>query len=284
MSTFVLAGFGYCAEFLAKNLAQESHKIYAISRQIPAPLPETITHLQLDISKDPVNINNEDYVLYYFIPPISKDSSDTTLEFFLKHLTPRPKKIIYIGSSGIYGNHDGGIVDEMSPCYMTSLRQKQRKSAEEILAQYSSLHRIPLALLRVAGIYGPNRLPIEAAKQEAAIIFPNQAPLINHIYVKDLTNILSLLGNEITYHGIVNIADGHPHPMGYLQQTCARLLKLKPAPYIDFEEALLTASTMKKEFMTQNKELNIQTLRQILNHTKTSLTLLEDGIKECLNG
>jgi nucleoside-diphosphate-sugar epimerase len=279
----VLAGFGYCAEFLAKNLALQSHKIYAISRQVPTVLPEHITHVQLDIAKESVDIN-EDYILYYFIPPISKDANDTTLEFFLNHLKTKPKKIIYIGSSGIYGNHDGNIVDEMSPCHMTSLRQMQRKSAEEILTQYSTLHHIPLALLRVAGIYGSNRLPIDAAKLETAIIFPEQAPLINHIYIKDLANILCLLGTSITYHGIVNIADGTPHPMGYLQQTCARVLKLKPAPYIDFQDALLTASPMKKEFMTQNKQLSIRTLKQILNNTQTSITLLEVGIKECLNG
>lgn len=247
----VFFGYGYCAKFLAKYLPSG----IAISRR---EHPE-IAYIQHDIASPGLSLPMH-YVMYYFVPPTPGFSEDIILKSCLENLPYPPKKIIYIGSSGIYGDHQGRLINEQAPCHIDTPRQQQRQSAETLLTNYTQKHHIPCALLRVAGIYGPDRLPLS----QEPIISPAEAPLINHIFIEDLAEILQLLGTEVSYHGILNIADGQPQPMGYLQQQVAMKYALPMPHLVSFQEAWNRASAMKKEFMSQNKQLSIQRLLQIL--------------------
>lgn len=247
----VFFGYGYCAKFLAKLLPNG----IAISRR---EHPE-INFIQHDILSPGLKLPR-DYVMYYFIPPSASHDEDIILKSCLSNLPHPPQKIIYIGSSGIYGDHQGKLIDETARCNIRSSRQRSRQSAETLLSNYAQQHNIACALLRVAGIYGPERLPLT----QTPVINPEEAPLINHIFVEDLAKILELFGTRVTYHGILNIADGEPHPMGYLQQQVAIKYALPMPEIISFENAWADASEMKKEFMSQNKQLSIQRLIQIL--------------------
>lgn len=261
----VFFGYGYCARFLAKHLKTG----IAISRNIHSD----VAYLQHDIEKPGLKLPDA-YIMYYFIPPKPGYDEDVLLKKCLENLSTLPQKIIYIGSSGIYGNHQGKMVHENSTCYTSSPRQALRKSAEDILKKFSEEHHIPCALLRVAGIYGPERLPLT----DTPIIIPSQAPLINHIFIEDLTKILGLLGTTATYHGILNIADGEPKPMGYLQQQVA-IKYGQPLPSeVDFKTAWDLASDMKKEFMSQNKQLSIQILQQILKPYQIQLQNINSAL------
>lgn len=281
MSRHILMGYGYVASHLAKLLIQKNLEVVGISRQIPKILTPGLHHLSQDIRQTQLDLQKED-ILYYFIPPHHENEDDVIITDFLKKLTQAPKKIIYIGSSGIYGHHHGQWVDEQSPCHIESLRQTQRQSAESQFDDYCQRHHIPCARLRVAGIYGQERLPFDAVYAQAPVIHPHEAPFINHIYVKDLVNILAYLGTDIIYHGILNIADGTPTPMGALQQQLAKILKCPLAENDYFEKILSTASPMKKEFMSQNKKLNIQRLLQILKPSTISLTPMNAALTEIL--
>lgn len=281
MSRHILLGYGYVASHLAELLIQQNQEVISICRQIPAYLPPRIKHLTQDIRQTPLDIQQQD-ILYYFIPPLGEYEDDVIISYFLKMLTQTPKKIIYIGSSGIYGQHHGEWVDEQSACHIETSRQKQRLSAESQFENFCQKHHIACARLRVAGIYGPQRIPIDAVYEQTPVIHPQEAPLTNHIYVKDLANILAYLGNKVTYHGILNIADGTPSPMGTLQQQLAQALKFPLAPNDSFENIWNAASHMKKEFMSQNKKLNIERLVQILNPSPLQLTPLPQALKEII--
>ena len=265
-------GYGYCASFLAKKYIGK--QVLALSR---TPI-EGINHQYCDIGKTIPKLPDA-YILYYFIPP----NDDTSMAEVLKKLNPKPQKIIYIGSSGIYGDNAGAWVDEYSPCHIKNNRQHLRQEAEIQLQTFSDIHHIPTALLRVAGIYGPERIPLLAAQQQQPLIHPSQAPLINHIWIDDLVNILELLGTELSFHGVLNIADGHPTPMGELQQTLANLLHFTPAPYQDYDRIWEQATPMKREFMSQNKKLNNQRLLQLLSKTKVKLHTLHQGLANIVN-
>lgn len=272
MITHVLMGYGYCASFLAKKYIGKP--TLALSR---TPV-EGINHQYCDIGKTIPKLPDS-YILYYFIPP----NDETSMAEVLKKLNPKPQKIIYIGSSGIYGDNAGAWVDEYSPCHIENNRQRLRQEAEIQLQAFSDIHHIPTALLRVAGIYGPERIPLLAAQQQQPLIHPSQAPLINHIWIDDLVNTLELLGTELSYHGVLNIADGNPTPMGELQQTLADLLHLTPAPYQDFNSIWNQATSMKREFMSQNKKLSNQRLLQILSKTNVKLHTLHQGLSSIVN-
>jgi nucleoside-diphosphate-sugar epimerase len=277
----VLLGYGYVAQYLALALSHNQAPILAFSR---TPVAASIPHFKHQLIHDEhfkLDLPNE-YVLYYFIPPPSDHDTDIILENYLAQLSPLPQKIIYIGSSGIYGDHLGHIVDEDSALHIQTSRQKGRLAAETQLQNFSKKHHIPLALLRVAGIYGPHRLPIEAASKQEPLIYPEEAPLINHIYVKDLVSILVKLGQEISYHGILNICDGHPQAMGTLQAKLASYLHYPPSVYQHFADVFAKASPMKREFMTQNKQLCDKRLKQLLDGGGIVCHDLDSGIQDCI--
>lgn len=102
MSRYVLVGFGYTAGLLADLLLEEKLEVIAISRRPPEKPPLGITHLSIDISEAPIPIQTND-IIYYFVPPLSEFEEDVLLEQFLNRLPQSPRKIIYIGSSGVYG-------------------------------------------------------------------------------------------------------------------------------------------------------------------------------------
>jgi len=277
MSRHVLVGFGYTALFLAKLLVQEKHQVLAISRKKPDLLPNGILHLSIDIANTPLPIRADD-ILYYFVPPLAQYNEDELIKKCLHQLPQAPKKIIYIGSSGVYGQQNGDWVDEDSTCHIETPRQQQRMSAEQYLENYCQQHQIPCARLRTAGIYGPKRIPQEAVLNQTPIISTHEAPFINHIYVKDLAKILSYLGTSVNFHGVVNVADGHPQPMGTLQNLLAKILDYPQAPQQSFASIWEHASEMKKEFMCQNKRLNISVLQQILSKSSIHLHQMEDAL------
>lgn len=280
MIEHVLMGYGYCASFLAKELLAFNLKCLAISRH---PLKTTIPgllHACCDLNDEIPNLEHP-YVLYYFIPPSSADK-DPLLAHVLNHLKPKPIKIIYLGSSGVYGEHHGQWVNESSECLIKSPRQLARLHAESLVHDFCRQHKIPGTCLRIAGIYGPNRIPMDAAHQQTPVITKTQAPFINHIYVQDLAKILLQLGSHISFNGTLNIADGNPMVMGQMQQMLAQMLDLPLAPEIDFHEIWQQASVMKKEFMSQNKKLSIQRLQQLLRGSHIKLTSVENTLKELL--
>jgi nucleoside-diphosphate-sugar epimerase len=281
MTRHVLVGWGYTAEFLADILLEDPVEILAISRRPPKRAPHGISHLSMNIAEASTPIHADD-IVYYFVPPLSEFESDVVLEKFLNLLPQSPRKVIYVGSSGVYGDQKGQWVNEKTDCQVTSLRQKQRLSAELLLKKYCHNQQIPCALLRTAGIYGPQRIPLDAVYSQQAIIEPENAPFINHIYVRDLAQILKYLGTSLSFDGIVNIADGHPSPMGSLQSMLANLLAYPKAPEMSFEEVWQLASPMKKEFMSQNKKLETSLLKQILRDSSISIHTAQDALKDII--
>ena len=277
----LLIGYGYCGYHLAKLLLAQQQEVTALSRHLDPSLKlPGLTHLAHDLAK-PLIWQQEDSILYYLIPPPEEGNTDRLLQHFLAHSDIQALKVIYFGSSGIYGNHRGAWVDEQAPCYLDKPRQKRRANAEEQWRHFCQQQEIDCILLRIAGIYGPKRIPSAAARAGLPLINPEEAPYSNTIYVKDLVNIAYQLACKIQVEGIYNIADGNPSPMGSLQQALAKELNLKPAPYQSFEQAWEQASSMKREFMEASKRLRIDALKITLGQL-LHLTPLPEAIRESL--
>ena len=261
----LILGYGYCAYHLANLLTGQKQEVTALARNPDKQAcPEGLKLLKHDVTQTPLDMDLSDTILYYFIPPPPSGKKDTYLSHFLEKLDSRPEKIIYFGSSGVYGDHHGQWVDEGSPCHVTHDRQARRLDAERQWQAFCRKEAIPCILLRIAGIFGPHRLALEAVQKRTPVIDPKIAPFINSIYVRDLVNIASQLASHPSASGVFNVADGDPLPMGTLQQDLARLLHEPPAPFQSLEEAWQTASPMKREFLQASKRLCIQRLHTTL--------------------
>lgn len=263
----LILGYGYCGYYLAQVLLREQQEVTAVSRHLDESMQlPGLNHVIHDLNS-PFHWDQPETILYYLIPPSSQGDTDSILKHFLEQSRIHAKKIIYFGSSGVYGNHQGAWVNEESSCLIQHPRQLRRLDAEQQWITYCSRHKIEPILLRVAGIYGPQRLPVEAAKARTPLIEKDQAPLINHIYVRDLATIAYQLGQTKTPYSLYNIADGTPQPMGTLQQQVAHALNIPTAPYELWESAWEKASPMKREFMQGSKSLTIERLQSTLGNS-----------------
>ena len=264
MTTAIIAGYGYCGYYLSRTLLKQNTSVLALSRTLQ---PEfKLAHLQriaFDINEHSLPEEMPESVLYYFVPPINKGKTDTVLQRFLA-LNKKPDftRVVYCGSSGVYGNHQGKWVNEFSECRLISERQYRRMDAEQQWQKFCARHNIPLVILRVGGIYGPERLPIRQCTEQSPVLIPAEAPFINHIFVNDLVDCLLEFGQNSVVTGVFNIADGQPLPMGQFQQILAECLKLPLAEEFDFKTIWEQASPMKREFMESNKRLCIDKILQ----------------------
>ena len=280
MSHLIL-GYGYCGYYLAQELLRHNQQITCVSRKLNKSyeLPQVV-HLEQDFRAPLSGITNETY-LYYLAPPPLNQATDLLLEQFIAQNPIKVQKVIYFSSSGVYGNHNGDLVNEHTTCHIQHTRQLSRLDAEQQWINYCTKKKIELLILRVGGIFGPHRLPIEAAKKQTALIDPSQASLINHIYVRDLARITHLLAEIQTTQHLFNIANGNPQPMGTLQQLVAQILDYPPAPYESWNSAFEKASPMKKEFLLSSKQLDINRLLTHLPHSFT-FTPIETAVQESL--
>lgn len=275
----LILGHGYCGHYLAQYLTNHQQSVTAVSRHntfhLDSPHFNIITH---DLNQA-FTWSETDTFLYYFIPPPNQGIQDDLLAQFIAQSHLKVSKVIYCSSSGVYGDQQGQWIDEQAHCHVQYERQRRRLDAEQQWQQFCLKHAIPCLILRVAGIYGPQRLPIEAARQGLALIHPDESPFSNHIYVEDLAAIIASLGQ--CAQGVFNVADGQPQLMGSLQHLTAKYLGLPTAPYQPFAEVWQQASSMKREFMSASKRLHIGKLQASL---KSSLQLisLSDGIQRSL--
>ncbi|MCL9684673.1 SDR family oxidoreductase [Legionella maioricensis] len=278
----LILGYGYCGYYLAQELLKHDQQVTALSRHLNPELQQPgLSHVTHDLNQ-PFNWTESNTIVYYLIPPQPQGERDIFLRQFLSHNRVNARKVIYFGSSAVYGNHQGNWVNEQSTCVINNARQLRRLDAEQQWLSYCNQNSIQAVLLRVAGIYGPQRLPIEAAKAQTPIIEKDKAPYTNHIYVRDLAAISYLLAQCPTPHTLYNIADGAPQPMGTIQKKVAKALGIKPAPYESWEQAWERASPMKREFMQGSKRLQIDRLKQSLK-SSLSLSHLNDAIQQSLS-
>ncbi|KTC71688.1 NAD-dependent epimerase/dehydratase [Legionella birminghamensis] len=277
----LILGYGYCGFYLAKHLLDEHEQVTAVSRHYePSLALPGLKHIASDLCN--LNIAQEaDLVIYYLVPPVPARDTDSLLHEFLSKTLLKPMKIVYFGSSAVYGNHQGKWITERSKCRIQHARQLRRLDAEEQWKQFAKKNGAACVLLRIAGIYGPNRLPIEAARTQNPLLIPQQAPYTNHIFVMDLVKIASQLAMKRSAEGIFNIADGHPKKMGALQQLVAHHLDYPAAVFQTWDEIWKTASEMKREIMESSKRLSIELLEHELEQV-LQITPMTAGVLKSL--
>ncbi|WP_238584776.1 SDR family oxidoreductase [Legionella moravica] len=277
----LIIGYGYCGFYLAQELLKKQQKVTALSRHLNEEMAlPGLNHIKTDLNQ-PFNWTEPDTVVYYLIPPPADGTQDVFLRQFLGQSVLKARKVLYFGSSGVYGNHHGAWVTEESPCFIHNSRQQRRLDAEQQWLSFCTHHNIEVVLMRIAGIYGPNRLPIDAAKTKTAIMALDRAPYTNHIFVKDLAQIAAFFGQSKVPHALYNIADGDPRTMGSLQQLVAKNLGIEEASYESWEQIWDKASPMKREFIESSKRLDNKRLLATIGSTY-KLTTLDDGVSQSL--
>jgi nucleoside-diphosphate-sugar epimerase len=170
----------------------------------------------------------------------------------------------YLSSIAVYGDQQGGWVDEVSPTCPCSPRGRARLAAEQDWQHFAAHTGKGLALLRLPGIYGPGRNALEALKEGTVrrILKPGQ--VFNRIHVADIAQtLLTAMTQEAT--GIFNVTDDEPAPPQDVMAYAAELLGLAPPPLIPFDADRL--SPMAASFYSENKRVASSRLKTELGVT-----------------
>lgn len=179
---------------------------------------------------------------------------------------PRLASIVYLSTIAVYGNHDGGWIDETAPLAPTLARAGDRIAAERAWTALGEARGIAVALIRVAGIYGPGASALESVKsgRSRRIVKPGQ--VFNRIHVADLAQIID---RAIAHSaaGAFNAADDEPSAPGDPIAFAAGLLGVPPPPEVAFAEAKQTMSPMAQSFYADSKRVRNDRIKQALGVT-----------------
>ena len=280
----LIVGYGYVGYHLAQALLNQGETVIAWSRSMPALLPKNkaMSHYTVNCIDKNVKLPEQVKTIFYCAPPPANSADDTVLQKFLnKAGLSNITSIVYFSSSSVYGNHHGYWVTENSALQLSSHRQKIRADAEHQLTHFCLTHKINLSILRVAGIYGLNRLPLEKARAQAPLIRKEEAPIVNLIYVNDLVDNAIKLSKKVTGQMIFNISDSVPLPWGETQRIICDLLCMKIAPEVSYADYWQQASPRLQEFLLNNKKLSTDKIRGYLGETYIS-TPLKSAIKKLI--
>jgi len=194
-----------------------------------------------------------DHVLVSIAPDI--DGRDPVLDCFGEGLTAlagQLRSIVYYSTVGVYGDHGGGWVDEASACLTVNARSLARLKAEAAWRAMADRIGAPLAILRLAGIYGPGRNGLVNLAEGTArrLIKPGQ--VFNRIHVEDIAGATAR-AFATGADGLFNISDDEPGPPQDVVAFAAGLMGVPVPPDQPFETADLSA--MARSFYSENKRV-----------------------------
>lgn len=257
----LIAGCGYVGQRLAVRL-RDRYDITALvrSNDTAAALErQGLKTIVIDLDRVragaslPERLDQE--AIVYLTPPPSAGESDLRLDRFLHLAIVPPKSFVYMSTTGVYGDADGGFVDESTPVMPLTDRARRRVSAEEMTRVWCHERRVRRVVLRVPGIYGPNRLPLERLRRSEPVIRPEDAGISNRIHVDDLVAACEAAIENKEARGVYNVTDGNSISSTSFIDLVAELTGLPPPPRVSMEEAQLTFSPERLSFLNESRRV-----------------------------
>jgi nucleoside-diphosphate-sugar epimerase len=237
----------------------------------------------LDLDRDdrlPVELR-EEYGVIYSVPPAPDQPGDPRFARFLELLPHPPARLVYLSTTGVYGNRDGERVDETSEPFPESARAERRLAAERMLADWCTGGHTTAVVLRIPGIYGPGRLGTDRIRAGMPVIEEEDANPGNRIHVDDLaTCCIAALSPDVP-DGIYNVGDGDHRTGTWFTNEIARQAGLPPPPTISLAEAQETFSPMRLSFLRESRIVDTTKMRDVL-HVIPQYADAADGIAASL--
>ena len=257
MKHLLCFGFGFTAEHLAKILPRDKWRISGTARTgdgVGHMASVGVNGFEFDrLDEIPADITH----ILCSIPP---DDHGCPVALKFRSQLQRPFQwTAYLSTTGVYGNHDGGWVDEETPLTPNSGRARRRVLAEQ------QWHEFGAHIFRLPGIYGPGRSQLDSVKDGTArrIIKPNQ--IFSRIHVEDIASILAASIAKPNPGRVYNVADDEPCPPQDVVAYAAEFLGLNPPPEIPFDEAIL--SPMARSFYDDSKRVSNARIKSELGIT-----------------
>jgi nucleoside-diphosphate-sugar epimerase len=246
-------GFGFSAQALAKRLDPAVWKISGTSRTAEGAAAISAQGFEglvfQELKTLPAGVTH----IVSSVPP--EADGDLVLRRFGSELAAGQFQwVAYLSTTGVYGDHAGGWVDEATPLTPNTERGQRRVQAEVAWLQLYALHHVPVHLFRLAGIYGPGRNSLQNLREGSAKRVIREGQIFSRIHVEDIAGILEASLRKPRPGAAYNVADDEPCPPQDVIAYGAKLLGIEPPPETPFEQADL--SPMARSFFMDSKRVS----------------------------
>jgi nucleoside-diphosphate-sugar epimerase len=255
MKRLLIAGFGDIARRAAPRL-ERHFEITRLSRTCGRDLdrPET-----LDIEGG--------HALLHCAPPQDDGETDTRTANLLAALEKArilPARVVYVSTSGVYGDCRGERVDESRPLAPQTPRARRRVDAERQVSAWADTRSARLVILRVPGIYAADRLPLGHLRSGTPVLRAEDDVYTNHIHADDLAMIAARALEDDAPAGVFNANDDSGLKMGEWFDLVADVSGLPRPPRVARAEAAGKIPPGLLSFMSESRRLDNRRLKEVL--------------------
>ena len=207
--------------------------------------------------------------LYYLAPPPGAGETDPRVRAFLSSLPAgeEPAKAIYMSTTAVYGDNGGAWVTEETPPAPASTRGKRRLDAEGAFVAWGRERGVPVVILRVSGIYGPGRLPVDAVRRGAPVVREGEAPWTNRIHADDLAAVCVAAADRGRDGAVYNVSDGVPGTIAGYYIAVADLFGLPRPLEVTMAEARRVMSPGMLSYLSESRRVDVRRMREELGVT-----------------
>jgi nucleoside-diphosphate-sugar epimerase len=214
----------------------------------------------------------------HLAPPPEAGAGDPRTAHLATALESRgmlPERLVYISTSGVYGDCRGERVDETRPVSPRSARGQRRVDAERLLLDWGAARGVNVSVLRVPGIYAADRLPLERLRRGTPVLAPEDDVYTNHIHADDLAAICVAALARAAPGGVYNASDDSELRMGDYFDLVADRFGLPRPPRVPRAEAERVMPPMLLSFMSESRRLVNARMKRELGVALRYPTVLE---------
>lgn len=268
----IIVGYGDIGRRVAALALANGQRVVALVRSdAAAEFAErqgvTVVRGDLDRTDRPVaGLSTTAATVLYCAPPPGGGDIDPRVRVFCGSIEPgqEPRKIIYLSTTGVYGDCSGALIDETAPVQATTARARRRLDAEGLLRAWGAHRGVAVTVLRVSGIYGPGRFPFDRLLNGHPVLPETEAPFSNRIHADDLARICVAAGAWTADGDLVNVSDGEAMTMTAYFDAVADVFGLPRPPRVSRLEAAAVMSPLMLSYFSESRRLQNSRLRQRL--------------------
>lgn len=235
----------------------------------------------LDQSMPVTGLPSRGATVFYFAPPPGGGEIDPRVRVFCGSIEPgeEPEKIVYISTSGVYGDTGADWATEETPVRPQTARARRRLDAETLLRGWGRARGVAVIVLRVTGIYGPGRFPLDRLRAGQPVLREEEAPYTNRIHADDLARVCLAAAERGEDGDLFNVSDGHPGTMTEYFNAVADAFDLPRPPQIGLAEAQGVMTPLMLSYLSESRRLDNRRMLEKLG-VRLQFPTLIDGLRQ----